>query len=341
VRFAGAYHGWWDGVQAGPGNPMPSPLVYTLEEMSDATLTVLRTRHDIACVLVNPLQALCPNASPAADSALATGVREAAFDKHGYAQWLHALRRVCDERGIALVIDEVFVGFRLARGGAQEYFGVQGDMVVYGKTLGGGLPVGVVCGRRRWMRRYRDDRPTDVCFARGTFSAHPYVMTAMNAMLRYFETPEAQATWEGLESRWNTRATQWNAALADAQVPVRVANLASVFTTTFRRPGRFNWLLQYYLRAEGLSLAWVGTGRFILSHDYTDEQVSEVIRRFAVAARVMKEDGWFWRNRTATERSVLASIAREILRASLGRGRSPARAVNQDAHASRQASVIQ
>ena len=59
------------------------------------------------------------------------------------------LREVCTERGIVLIFDEVFVGFRLARGGAQEYFGVKADMVTYGKTLGGGLPVGVVCGRTR------------------------------------------------------------------------------------------------------------------------------------------------------------------------------------------------
>ena len=55
---------------------------------------------------------------------------------------------MCSERGIVLIFDEVFVGFRLAPGGAQEYFGVAADMVTYGKTLGGGLPVGVVCGRR-------------------------------------------------------------------------------------------------------------------------------------------------------------------------------------------------
>jgi glutamate-1-semialdehyde 2,1-aminomutase len=339
VRFAGAYHGWWDGVQPGPGNPVPARHVLTLEEMSAATLKVLRTREDIACVLVNPLQALSPNENPAADSALAGGVRDACFDRHAYATWLHDLRTVCDRRGIALILDEVFVGFRLAKGGAQEYFGVRADLVVYGKTLGGGLPVGVVCGRGEWMRRYREDRPADVCFARGTFSAHPYVMTAMQAMLRYLETPEAQATWDGLDARWNDRAARWNATLAASQVTVSVANLASVFTTTFPKAGRFNWLLQYYLRAEGLSLAWVGTGRFIFSHDYTDEQIDEVIRRFVTAARAMTEDGWFWRDPDATESSILASIAREIFRASLGRHRLTARLSDQTAAAAPQASV--
>ncbi len=56
-------------------------------------------------------------------------------------------------------------------------------MVTYGKTLGGGLPVGVVCGRKDLMQRFRDDRPADVCFARGTFNSHPYVMAAMDEFL--------------------------------------------------------------------------------------------------------------------------------------------------------------
>src|SRR5579862_7718175 len=63
VRFCGAYHGWWGDVQPGVGNPLPARDTYTLKEMDDATLQVLRTRSDIACVLVNPLQALHPNTS--------------------------------------------------------------------------------------------------------------------------------------------------------------------------------------------------------------------------------------------------------------------------------------
>ena len=62
VRFTGAYHGWWEDVQPGPGNPMPPRETYTLRDMDERSLRVLRTRRDIACVRVNPLQALHPNA---------------------------------------------------------------------------------------------------------------------------------------------------------------------------------------------------------------------------------------------------------------------------------------
>ena len=147
VRFCGAYHGWWGDVQPGVGNPSPARETFTLKDMDEASLRVLRTRRDIACVLVNPLQALHPNANAPSDSMLLASDRSARFDRPAYTAWLEKLRAVCSERGIVLIFDEVFVGFRLARGGAQEYFGVRADMVTYGKTLGGGLPVGVLCGR--------------------------------------------------------------------------------------------------------------------------------------------------------------------------------------------------
>jgi glutamate-1-semialdehyde 2,1-aminomutase len=183
VRFAGSYHGWWGDVQPGAGNPLAPHETYTLAEMSEKTLHVLRTRRDIACVLVNPLQALHPNSNAPGDSTLVDSSRKGRYDREAYTAWLKRLREVCTERGIVLLFDEVFLGFRLAPGGAQEYFGVKADMVTYGKSLGGGLPIGVVCGKAKFMRRFRDDRPADICFARGTFNSHPYVMTAMDEFL--------------------------------------------------------------------------------------------------------------------------------------------------------------
>jgi glutamate-1-semialdehyde 2,1-aminomutase len=146
VRFAGAYHGWWGDVQPGIGNPIPAHETYTLADMSERTLHVLKTRGDIACVLVNPLQGLHPNGNAPSDSSLVDSSRGGHFDREAYGAWLTKLREVCTERGIVLIFDEVFVGFRLAAGGAQQYFGVKADMVTYGKSLGGGLPIGVVCG---------------------------------------------------------------------------------------------------------------------------------------------------------------------------------------------------
>jgi glutamate-1-semialdehyde 2,1-aminomutase len=313
VRFCGAYHGWWEDVQPGPGNPLPPRETYTLREMDERTLHVLRTRRDIACVLVNPLQALHPNAAAPGDSSLVDSSRRAHFDREAYADWLKALRLICSERGIVLIFDEVFVGFRLAPGGAQEYFGVRADMVTYGKTLGGGLPVGVVCGKRELMKRYREDRPADICFARGTFNSHPYVMGAMDAFLTRLERPELRALYDGLDELWNRRAQTLNLRLREAGVPVQVANLSSIWTVFYRQPSRYNWMLQYYLRAEGLALSWVGTGRLIFSLNYSDADFEAVSQRFVAAAQAMQADGWWWQDAALTNKSIKRGILREML----------------------------
>lgn len=294
VRFTGAYHGWWDGVQAGPGNPTPAHDLFTLEELSEKTLMVLKTRDDIACVLINPIQCMSPNQAPATDGKLLMQSPQFVVNRAAYKEWLFRLRKVCDQRGIVLIFDEVFLGFRLARGGAQEYFGVKADMVTYGKTLGGGLPVGVLCGKHRLMRRYDLRNPADICFARGTFNSHPYVMTAMNGFLQYLDTEAAKETWNDIDARWDGRAARLNGWLADAGLPIRVVNLTSVFNTVYTQPGRYHWMFQYYLRESGLSLSWIGASRMVFSHDYDDVQFNNVARRFLSAGRKMQSDGWFW-----------------------------------------------
>jgi glutamate-1-semialdehyde 2,1-aminomutase len=313
VRFCGAYHGWWGDVQPGVGNPQPAHQTYTLKEMDAATLRVLRRRRDIACVLVNPLQALHPNAGAPGDSSLLDSSRRAHFDRARYTAWLRELRAICTERNIVLIFDEVFVGFRLAPGGAQEYFGVRADLVTYGKTLGGGLPIGVVCGRAALMKRYRDDRPADICFARGTFNSHPYVMGAMQVFLERMQTREVRSLYENLDALWDTRAQQLNQRLREAGLPVQVANLSSIWTVFYTRPSRYNWLLQFYLRAEGLALSWVGSGRLIFSLNYSEADFAAVADRFVAAAQAMQNDGWCWSHEQLTNRSIRRGILRELI----------------------------
>ena len=316
VRFCGAYHGWWDDVQPGPGNPTVVSHTYTLQDMSQRSLDVLRTRSDIACVLINPLQALHPNKNAPNDSSLIDSSRSAQFNRAQYTAWLHEVRTVCTEKGIALIFDEVFVGFRLAKGGAQEYFGVSADLVVYGKTLGGGLPVGVVAGNLEWMRRFREDRPAHICLARGTFNAHPYVLCAMYCFLRQLETPEISSLYSRIDHRWDSWAERFNQAFERHDLPCRVSNLSSIWTVTFTQPSRYNWMLPYYLRLEGVALSWVGTGRLIFSLNFTDQDMSAVLQRFERAAQRMVEHGWWYLgDPSMSNASIRKSVLSEMLSA--------------------------
>jgi glutamate-1-semialdehyde 2,1-aminomutase len=315
VRFCGAYHGWWGDVQPGVGNPLAARETYTLKDMDAASLKVLRHRRDIACVLINPLQALHPNISAPGDSTLVDSGRTAHFNRDAYAAWLKELREVCTARGIVLIFDEVFVGFRLGLRGAQDYFGVRADMVTYGKTVAGGLPVGVLCGLAALMRRFREDRPADICFARGTFNSHPYVMGAMHEFLSRLDTDAVRALYRDLDQRWNSRAQALNDRLAAAELPVRVANLSTIWTICYTAPSRYNWMFQYYLRAAGLSLSWIGTGRLIFSLNYTDADFAEVAGRILSAAREMHGDGWWWPQPQLTNKAIRRRLLREMIQA--------------------------
>ena len=315
VRFCGAYHGWWGDVQPGVGNPLAARETYTLEDMDERSLKVLRSRRDIACVLVNPLQALHPNANAPGDSALIDSGRSADFDREGFRAWLEKLRAVCSERRIVLIFDEVFLGFRLARGGAQEYFGVRADMVTYGKTVAGGLPVGVLCGRAEFMRRFREDRPADICFARGTFNSHPYVMGAMREFLERLDGEPLSSLYRDLDTVWNERARSLNERLSTEHLPVRVANLSTIWTICYTQPSRYNWMFQYYLREAGIALSWVGTGRLIFSLNYTPADFAEVAERIVGAARSMQRDQWWWAEPATTNKSLRRRVLKEILQA--------------------------
>jgi glutamate-1-semialdehyde 2,1-aminomutase len=295
VCFSGAYHGWWDGVQPGLGSERAIGDCLTLKDLHPASLDLLRRRaNEIAAVLINPVQSFHPNLPPPSDTILLTsGVRKTEDSTSSYAQWLRKLREVCNESGIPLIFDEVFSGFRLAPGGAQEYFGVQADIVVYGKTVAGGMPIGVVCGKKELMRRFDSEHPMRIAYVIGTFSAHPVVMGAMNEFLNWLVQPATAELYIEAKHRCEQWVRSTNEGLSRLSLPVRVMNFATIWTVLFKAPGRYNWLLQYYLRAEGVTLSWVGTGRCMSSLDFTPADYEELQAKLINAAQQMLVDGWW------------------------------------------------
>jgi glutamate-1-semialdehyde 2,1-aminomutase len=138
-------------------------------------------------------------------------------------------------------------------------------------------------------------------------------MTAMDEFLSRLASPNFSAVYNGLDDTWNGRARDLNDRLAAQNLPVRVANLSSIWMVHYTEPSRYNWMLQYYLRAEGLALSWVGTGRLIFSLNYTDTDFAEVANRFVAAAEKMKQDGWWWHDASLTNKKIRRKILKEML----------------------------
>jgi glutamate-1-semialdehyde aminotransferase len=150
--FSGAYHGTFDevlvrGVRSGavhksfpisPGIPSPHvENVLVLEYGTDESLQILKSRMgELAAVLVEPVQSRHPDLQPR--------------------EFLRSLRALTEQAGTALIFDEVITGFRVHPGGTQAMFGIQADLATYGKVLGGGLPLGVVAGKRAFMDALAD-----------------------------------------------------------------------------------------------------------------------------------------------------------------------------------------
>jgi glutamate-1-semialdehyde 2,1-aminomutase len=118
-------------------------------------------------------------------------------------EFLPALRRLCSSHGAILIFDEVLTGFRLAFGGAQEYYGVEPDLVCYGKIVGGGFPLSAVCGRREIMDLTDPARPADESFVHvsGTLSGNPVSAVAGLATLSELQRPGAYERLHALGRR--------------------------------------------------------------------------------------------------------------------------------------------
>jgi glutamate-1-semialdehyde 2,1-aminomutase len=155
------------------------------------------------------------------------------------------------------------------------------------------MPIGVVCGKKELMRRFDPQHPMRIAYVIGTFSAHPAVMGAMNEFLKWLAQPATAELYVEAKHRCEEWVRSMNESLGKLSLPVRVMNLATIWTVLFKEPGRYNWLLQYYLRAEGLTLSWVGTGRCMSSMDFTPDNYQELQVKLINAAQTMQRDGWW------------------------------------------------
>ena len=139
-----------------------------------------------------------------------------------------------------------------------------------------GLPVGVLCGNKTAMTRADPTKAARVAYVIGTFAGHPAVMGSMNAFLKWHSQPSTPAAYVTMHANIAAFIKQANAAFKSAGYPVELVNWFSVWSMMYTKPGRYHWMLQYYLKDAGVALSWVGTGRCLFSLDWTPAHYGEL-----------------------------------------------------------------
>jgi len=293
VTFGGAYHGWWDGMQPVAGNERLPQDVLCLKDMNNLSLQVIQLRSsEIAAVLVNPLQCFHLNQSPPGDAVLSTNNRKVG-PTPGYKEWLHKLKETCTKAGVCLIFDEVYTGFRLHPRGAQGAYDVKADIVCYGKTLGGGLPIGVVCGPKELMARGDAKKAARINYVIGTFAGHPFVMACMNAFLKWLEEPATVKSYDEMHANIDAFIKAANKKFEEKGYPVQLTNWFSVWSILYTKPGRYHWIFQYFLKDAGVNLSWVGTGRLLFSLEWKKADFDRLLERLLAACELMQKGGWW------------------------------------------------
>ena len=231
VKFAGGYHGHGDSLLVDAGSGLA-----TLGMPGSEGVTAAAARDTIV-VAYNDPEAIADVFERHADRVAAVIVEPVAANigvvvpVPGYLEWL---REVTAANGALLIFDEVITGFRLARGGAQERFGVTPDLTTLGKIIGGGLPVGAYGGRDGLMRHVA---PEGGVYQAGTLSGHPLAMAAGVATLDLL-TPDVYGRLE--ETGADLEAGLRDAAAAAGR-DVAIARAGSLLTVFFRSGTPHNW----------------------------------------------------------------------------------------------------
>ena len=286
IKFEGCYHGHSDAmlVKAGSsavaegGRPSSAGVpADTAKDTLTAEYNNLQSVQQlfdsypgqIACVIVEPVAANMGVVGP----------------NKGF---LEGLRKICDQEGALLIFDEVITGFRLAKGGAQEYFDIKADIVTFGKIIGGGMPVGAYCGSRELMEQIT---PCGPVYQAGTLSGNPVAMAAGLAQLNYLNThPEvytdiarkADILAEGMrkaaqQTGGKIRINQVGSLVAPFFTPDSVESFSDATKSDLSKYAAY---FEKMLR-RGIYLAPAQFEAMFISHAHTDadiEQTLEAVR---------------------------------------------------------------
>jgi len=290
VLFSGSYHGIIDevivrgtrklrAVPAAPGimrNTAENVIV--LDYGTPESLEIIRARaHELAAVLIEPVQSRRPDFQPV--------------------EFLREVRRITAEHGALCIFDEVITGFRSHPGGVQALFGIQADVATYGKVVGGGMPIGVIAGKRAYMDaldggqwQYGDDSiPTvGVTYFAGTFVRHPLALAGAKAsLLRLREA--GPALQERLNATTAAMADELNGFFLEVGAPLAIKQFASLWRTQFLADHPLQELLFPLMRLRGVHIQEHFPCFLTTAHSAADVQV--IVDAFKGAVRELPSPG--------------------------------------------------
>lgn len=293
VVFNNDYHGNFDEVLVrgtstkkglktlplAPGIPREAVnKVLVLEYGADESLELIeQNAHEIAAVLIEPIQSRRPDFRPK--------------------EFIQKLRTLTEIKDIVFVFDEVITGFRTGLGGAQAYYEVEADLATYGKVIGGGLPIGVVAGKAKYMDtfdggawRYGDSSypSAGVTFFAGTFVRHPLAIAAAHATLTYLKE-QGPDIYKGIYAKTSRLATSLNGLFEENEIGIFVAHFSSQMYFRITDDNPLLGLLFYHARAKGLYMLEGFPSYLTLAH--TDADVDRIIEIFTDSVKELQAGG--------------------------------------------------
>ena len=281
IKFAGCYHGHSDAMLVSAGSGVMTSGV------PDSAGVPKGCTEDTMTAVYNDLDSVRALMEQA-DGQTAAVIVEAVGANMGVVPpkkgFLEGLRKLCDEYGALLIFDEVITGFRLAFGGAAEYFGVTPDLVTYGKIIGAGMPVGAYGGRREIMELVS---PVGKVYQAGTLSGNPIAMAAGLTQLKYLY--EHQEIYKDLEEKGKRLYGGMEKILAEKNLPYHinhVSSLGSLFFTeqevvdyTSAKSSDAKAFSEYFkgMLAQGIHMAPSQFEAMFLSVAHTDEIIDLIL----------------------------------------------------------------
>ena len=267
------------------GNGVPGvvadELMLMLPYRDETAFDLIRERKDdLAMVVVEPVQSSNPR-----------------LDNQDF---FNQLREVCTECGVLLMFDEVITGFRIAYGSCKEYYGIEPDLVTYGKAVGGGLPIGVVGGRKDIMDTFSGADDAPFIFTGGTFSGNPLTMSAGIAAIQYMKDNKDEI-YPYLKAQGDRLGREINQFCKLENIPAKLMNAASMFHLVFSS-NEINSARdidsslrtverEFYLHLLGHDVLVPGIHLAFLSWAHSEAVVEKVVNAFQLAFMDLRHDG--------------------------------------------------